>query len=195
MKTFDLSDKSELIEKYLVVDFEIYWCTFTGYELGKMSVEQYCRARRFEILLACAVAFNGKATTIALPPEGEPKPLAYWKQKLTEILADYDGVICHNAYVDGFILGDVLKIPIKKLICTNILARWHGCSRLGGVSLANQSKTLGIYKKGDFIVQSNGRRWPEFNQTERESFIKYCLQDCYLTLELAKRLTLALTHS
>jgi hypothetical protein len=52
------------------VDFETYWCTLTGYELGKMSVEEYCRAPRFEILLAYAVDFNGNNFTIAPPPEG-----------------------------------------------------------------------------------------------------------------------------
>jgi hypothetical protein len=64
-----ITNQPKLLENYLVVDFETYWCTLTGYKLGKMNVDQYGRNPRFEILLVWVVASKGEDNTIIQPSD------------------------------------------------------------------------------------------------------------------------------
>jgi hypothetical protein len=67
-----ITDQPKLLENYLVVDFETYWCTLPGYELGKMSAEQYGR-NSSEIILVWVVASKGADNTIIQTSDREFK--------------------------------------------------------------------------------------------------------------------------
>ncbi|MDR1871985.1 MAG: hypothetical protein LBS60_08760 [Deltaproteobacteria bacterium] len=160
------------METVITFDFETYYDT--DYSLSKMSVEEYCKDPRFEILM------------VGTRVDGEPvKVFADAATSLRDIHKQYPKAIwlAHNCHFDGYILEQVLNIHPWKMSCTLLLSGYTGWAQKYGRSLAALAPLVS-QAKGDYLLQTKGLRFNDFTSDEIKQFARYCERDVDITYRL-----------
>ena len=160
------------------IDFETFYDTKDGYTLGAMSLEEYLRDPRFEVM-GMAVARDREAPRFVPPDE-----LA---KGVIGPLAQDDLVVAHNVAFDGSVLAR-LHAPFRwsgPLACTRSMAALHLPS-LQSCSLGPLAEAFGLPRKGS--IAHDGRRWADLDEEERAALAAYACRDVEICRELHDRL-------
>jgi len=165
---------------YLVVDFESYHDA--KYSLNKMSIIEYVRDKRFE-LLGCGIYSSIDGNRRYIPPNGLEiiKNIAY-----KEVV-----IVVKNAKFDVLILQEIFGIVPPYVIDIEDLSR-HLDSR-DKHSLKHLAKKHGVGLKGcteDF----KNLHWDSMTPKQRQALEEYCLNDIELEHQLFELLLPQLTN-
>jgi len=158
-----------------IVDFETYY-DLKDYSLSKMTVEEYVRDERFEIIGVSVVRGRDRVWV-----DGHQRAIEYlqsidWSDKLWT---------SHNTQFDGFIAENVCDVHPAMYGDTFSMARpLHGVN-VGG-SLKKLADHYGIGVKGTEIVNANGKRHADFTPAELAAYGGYCVNDSVLCGKLLK---------
>ena len=166
--------------KVIGLDFETFYSTADGYTLRKMTLEEYIRDARFEVIMM--------ATYDAMANEGAglqryehiPKELNDW---LYSIDWDNTVIVSWNAHFDGAILAWVYGIRPRAVICAMAMWRTLGLGVFGGESLDAATKKgvewgwTGVQPKGDEVGNADGKRWIDFTHEGIKAYGQYCMTD------------------
>ena len=152
--------------KTVVLDFETYYSD--EYSLSKMSIEEYVRDPRFQIIgLGLAWGKTRRWLTGTHEQLGTSLASAGW---------DKTYMVAHNTPFDGFILENVLGISPALYGDTLSMARpVHGV----GMSLSLKKLALhyGIGEKGTEVITAKGKRREDFTGNIASTIV--CLQVNY----------------
>lgn len=160
----------------ITLDFETYYSK--DYSLKKLTIEEYVRDPRFEVI-GIGVKVNN----------GETEWASGTHDQIKNYLKRFDFgtsmVLAHNTMFDGAILNWKFGIVPKVFTDTLCLAR-----ALFGVetsqSLSALAEKYRIGKKGTEIFNTLDKRREEFSEEELSRFGDYCVNDVDLTYELFK---------
>lgn len=152
----------------ITIDYETAYAK--DYTLSKMTVEEYVRDPRFEII---GVSIKrDDLPGVWFPRDEVQDALDHHKLHEEEVLA-------HNAMFDGFILNEVNNIRPGFWLDTLSMARaLHGTVVRG--SLATLAKHYRLPDKGTEIVQAFGKWYDDFSPEELARYGVYCCHDGYL---------------
>tara|TARA_R110000796_G_scaffold9801_2_gene33222 strand:+ start:1458 stop:3284 length:1827 start_codon:yes stop_codon:yes gene_type:complete len=158
----------------ITLDFETYYDK--DYSLKKLTIEEYVRDPRFEVI-GVGVKVNNGSTEWASGTHEE----------LKDYLAEFDWensmVLAHNTMFDGAILCWVFDVLTSVWADTLCVARaLHGIE-VGG-SLAALAERYGIGEKGTEVVNALGKRRRGFTEEELDAYGDYCINDVELTYKL-----------
>jgi len=160
----------------ITLDFETYYSK--DYSLKKLTIEEYVRDPRFEVI-GIGIKVNN----------GETEWASGTHDQIKNYLKRFDFgtsmVLAHNTMFDGAILNWKFGIVPKVFTDTLCLAR-----ALFGVetsqSLSALAEKYRIGKKGTEIFNTLDKRREEFSEEELSRFGDYCVNDVDLTYELFK---------
>ena len=158
----------------ITLDFETYYSK--DYSLKKLTIEEYVRDPRFEVI-GIGVKVNN----------GETEWASGTHDQIKNYLKRFDFgtsmVLAHNTMFDGAILNWKFGIVPKVFTDTLCLAR-----ALFGVetsqSLSALAEKYRIGKKGTEIFNTLDKRRQDFSKEELSRFGDYCVNDVDLTYEL-----------
>ena len=160
--------------RVVALDFETYYDA--EYSLSQMTTEAYLRDPRFEVICVTATVNDG-AVLEAWGYEGV-------KQLLISLELERAGTItvAHNARFDGSIIEWVFGIRVNFLVCTILMMRETGLSRLISESLDALAKFLtsngyNMPHKGDAVKHAKGLRLEAMGPTFRAQYGAYCRVD------------------
>jgi DNA polymerase len=152
----------------ITIDYETYYAK--DYTLSKMTVEEYVRDPRFEIIGVSIKRDDQKG--VWYPRDEVQDALDHHKLHEEEVLA-------HNAMFDGFILNEVNGIRPGFWLDTLSMARPLHMATVGN-SLAKLAKHYKLPDKGDEIVAALGMRYDDFTDWQLEAYGRYCCHDGWL---------------
>lgn len=155
-------------------DFETYFDA--DYSLRKLTTEQYLRDPRYETIMLSAQVNDEK-------PE-----VAWGDRQVRELLGDMqldrkDTIfVAHNGRFDGSIIEWKYGIRINMLLCTILMMRETGLSRLINESLASLADFLReqgypIPRKGHEVTLAAGLHLSDMSTQFRRDYERYCLTD------------------
>ena len=155
-------------------DFESYYDS--DYSLRKLTTEQYLRDPRYETIMLAAQVNDDK-------PE-----VAWGDRQVRELLGDLqldrkDTVfVAHNGRFDGSIIEWKYGIKINMLLCTILMMRETGLSRLINESLSSLADFLReqgypIPRKGHEVSLAAGLHLSDMGAQFRQDYERYCLTD------------------
>lgn len=155
-------------------DFETYFDA--DYSLRKLTTEQYLRDPRYETIMLAAQVNDDK-------PE-----VAWGDRQVRELLGDLqldrkDTVfVAHNGRFDGSIIEWKYGIKINMLLCTILMMRETGLSRLINESLSSLADFLReqgypIPRKGHEVTLAAGLHLSDMSAQFRRDYERYCLTD------------------
>jgi hypothetical protein len=163
------------------LDFETYYHTAEGYTLRKLTIEEYVRDKRFEVICLSVVDLRNGGSERLLWGELEVR---VW---LAHAALEKACVVAQHAYFDSFILHDRFGVMPGAIACTRDMARPFvpAGERL---SLAALARYFGLTDKGDEVSHMDGVRLADMSTDQRLRYGGYCLNDTYLALELYRAL-------
>ena len=158
----------------ITLDFETYYDK--DYSLKKLTMEEYVRDPRFEVI-GVAVKVNN----------GETEWASGTHEQLSKYLQAFDWensmVLAHNTMFDGAILNWHYSIMPRVYTDTMCIARAvHGVEN--SASLRALSEKYNIGTKGQEILNTLGKRREQLEERELEKFGDYCVNDVDLTYKL-----------
>lgn len=155
----------------VTLDFETYYDK--DYSLRKLSVEEYIRDPRFEVI-GVGIKVNSNPATW------------YGESLVAGVLKQFDlpncAVLAHNAAFDLAILNWRYGIRPKLILDTLSMARPH--SGHTGVSLDALAKEYKLGLKGHAIKNTMGKHAADLEPWEMADLIAYCVNDVELTHRL-----------
>lgn len=162
----------------LTCDFETYYDR--EYSLSKLTVEEYIRDDRFEVI-GVSVKVDNEA----------PVWFSGTHEETKSFLSQYDwndaAVLCHNTLFDGAILSWRFDIHPKILLDTLSMSRpLHG-GTVGG-SLAKLAAHYELGEKGTEVLNALGKRRLAFSAVDLAAYGRYCTNDVELTHKLFHRM-------
>jgi DNA polymerase I-like protein with 3'-5' exonuclease and polymerase domains len=158
----------------ITVDFETLYDK--TYSLSKMTVEEYVRDDRFEVI--------GVGIKV---DDAETVWFSGTKDETRKHLRQYDWanslVLAHNTMFDGAIMSWHFGITSKGWLDTLCMARAiHGVD--AGGSLKALAERYEIGQKGDEVINALGKRRADFNADDLGRYGAYCCNDVDLTYKL-----------
>lgn len=164
----------------VVLDFETYYNSKT-FTLSKMTMEEYIRDPRFEVI------------GVGLRVDNTPARW-YVGADVAPALAEIDWgntvAVAHNALFDAAILRWVYGHKPLRWWCTMKMARaMFGLE--SSVSLKAVAERFGIGQKGDEVLRADGKRLADFTPQELEAYGRYCINDVELTARILSPLLTA----
>ena len=160
----------------VTLDFETYYDR--DFSLKKMTTEAYIRNPMFQVI-GVGVKINDHPTDW------------YSGNNVKQFLSSLDfskcAMVCHNAAFDGAILNWHYNIKPKFWFDTLSMARPLHSVTVGG-SLAALATYYGLGKKGDEVINAEGKRREDFTEQELARYAGYCINDVELTYKLFKKL-------
>lgn len=161
------------------LDFETYYDK--DFSLHKLSIEAYVRDPRFDVHLLGVAINNGPIAMI--PAEKIPEALKLLR------LDDPDCITyAQNCRFDGFILSDYYKVHVANPMCTRLMSRWVGVSRLGRESLAAQCEFFGTGVKGTFLSSMEGVHVSDMSPSSYQEYVNYCTGDVFQLRENVQKM-------
>jgi DNA polymerase len=158
----------------ITIDFETFYSQ--DYSLTKLTVEEYVRDSRFEVV-GVAVKVNNASTEWF---SGCHDDTARW-------LAQFDWgnhfVLAHNAMFDAAILTWRFGQKPKAWLDTLSMARAMFGTQVGG-SLRKLAEHFAIGVKGTEVEDAKGLRREHFSAEQLAKYGEYCINDVELTFEL-----------
>lgn len=158
------------------VDFETYYDT--DYSLRKMTVAEYIRDSRFEIIGA-SITHHGETVW-------HPKP---------NVIAAFEEIpwhrcrfIAHNAMFDGAITEWILGHEPASYLCTMMGSRPYVAPAIGKMSLDAVLRYLDLGVKGDAVHNFKGRRFGTFTVGDLADYGDYCDGDVEGSMKIAQYL-------
>ena len=179
--------------RFVFLDFETFWNSASGYTLKKLSVEEYVRDPRFEVICLGAAASDMPVRIYDIPTPTMEKNIQFVLNDLRLNSPD-TYTICQNYQFDGFILSEHYGIKVANPICNRALARWTGVSRLTSESLSSLNKFFDMPEKFEGTVISDGKCRADFTYEEWQRFTRYCADDVEQTREHFNRMYPLLTE-
>lgn len=175
--------------KLIGLDFETYYEQGMGpggYSLRNMTMEEYVRDERFEVItMAVATPTTPGWSTRAPADEGIWLKAQNWD--------DYC-VVSWNAQFDGAILAWRYGVRPRMILCAMAMWRMMGYGRFGGESLdvatryAVENGWAGVVQKGQEIHDAANKRWSDFSLQELNGYRRYCQEDAKNALTIAQHL-------
>ena len=163
------------MKNIITLDFETYYSK--TYSLSKMTTQEYILDPQFETI-GVGVIVNGEHRWYTGP-----------HAQIQKFLNQFDwansALLCQNTMFDAAILAWHYGIYPMILLDTLAMSRAlypHQKSH----SLAKQAERHGIGEKGTEVLNALGKRRADFEPDELAKYGEYCLNDCDLTLALAK---------
>lgn len=161
-------------------DFETYYDA--DYSLSRMTTEAYLRDARFETIMFTAQV------------DDEPPRVAWGDAEvralLEELQLDRDDTVfvAHNARFDGAIIEWHYGIRINALLCTQLLMREVGLSRLMDERLATLAEFLRehghtVPQKGETVARAAGLHLSDMDEPFRREYEHYCFKDVVIVHE------------
>lgn len=158
--------------KIITLDFETYYDK--DYSLSKMTIEEYVRDPRFEVIGVATKVDDGPIQWVS----GTYKEI---KSHLDSLPWDDHLVLAQNTAFDAAILNWRLNIkPVGYLDTMSMAAAIHGLE--SSVSLASLAKLYGEEDKGTQVASYIGYHRKDFSPLELEDYANYCMHDvelCY----------------
>jgi DNA polymerase family A len=175
----------------IVLDFETYYDSKSGYSLSKMTTQEYILDPRFQVIGVSLISGNGQPTWHV----GEDAHTALMAIDWSDAI-----VTAHNAMFDGGILNWHYGIHPAHVMCTMSMATASGMRMVAGGSLAALSEVLrsdgyDIPPKGTEVVAADGKRLEDFRDYELARYGEYCKDDVRITKVAAEVLTAQLPPS
>ena len=163
----------------ITIDFETYYDR--DYSLKKLTMEEYIRDSRFEII-GIGIKVNNEETMWASGTH----------EQLHDFLQEFDwgdsAVLAHNTMFDGAILSWLFNIRPKLYLDTLCMARAvHGVDTF--VSLAALVKKHKLGTKGTEVLDALGIKREDFTEQQLGEYGDYCVNDVDLTHALFKKLS------
>jgi len=172
----------------LVIDYESFYCSKSGFTLSKMTSEEYVRDKRFEVI-GFSIAPLGQK------PQWFSGDYEYLRSVLAQIDWPNTFLIGHNnSGFDSLITTEHFGFHPPYFGCTLQLARClHGGKTSDGKSLSNALGSLAkMYQreieqilgrslfKGDEVIKADGKRRLDFTPAEMAAYGRYCCDDAEL---------------
>ena len=166
---------------YIGLDFETFYDPDDGYTLRKMTIEEYLRDPRFEVIMMAThdpLANDGAG---ASRYEHIPKDLTDWIK--TGIDWDNTVIVSWNAHFDAAILAWHYGVRPRGVICAMAMWRYLGFGIFGGESLAVAANKgvewgwPGVTPKGHEVDDAKGKNWIDFTCDQIKSYGRYCMAD------------------
>lgn len=173
---------------FLVIDYESFYCSKSGYTLSKITSEEYVRDKRFEVI-GFSVAPLGQK------PVWYSGDYAYLRGVLAQIDWPNTFLIAHNGSgFDSLITTEHFGFHPPYFGCTLQLARClSGGKTADGKNISNALGALAkMYQKeieqllgrslfkGDEVVRADGKRRLDFTPAELAAYGRYCNDDTEL---------------
>jgi len=165
--------KEPTVQQIIGVDLETYYDQ--QYSLSKMSIEEYVRDPRFEVIGVSLKFDDNKAVFIPGPDEVH--------NVLTSLDFSNAVVVGQNTMFDGFILTQRYGVRPKAwadILCMSRALFPHEKSH----SLMAQAERAGIAPKGNYVNRMLGRRFSSLSNQEIKEYGAYCINDTELTVQL-----------
>jgi DNA polymerase I-like protein with 3'-5' exonuclease and polymerase domains len=160
----------------ITVDFETYYDKVFSLGKNKLTIEEYVRDARFEVV-GVAIKVNNSSTEWA---SGTHEQL---KDYLSEFNWADSMVLAHNTMFDGAILSWIFDIHPRVWADTLCISRAiHGVEAGGSLKALANRYQLG--KKGTEVLDAIGKRRLDFTDDELDSYGDYCINDVELTYDL-----------
>ena len=172
-------------EDHLVLDFESYYDA--KYSLSKMSIIEYIKDERFE-LLGCGFYDSHSDTCWFETPNGITSVF-----EMSIGLRNYTNftIVVKNAKFDILILKEIFGIVPPYIIDIEDLSRHlDSCAKHSLKELAVRYKLGTKGRTEDF----KGLHWADMDKTKREALADYCLNDVSLEYQLFELLLPQLTN-
>ena len=164
----------------ITLDFETYYDK--EYSLSKITMEQYIRDPRFQVIGVCVKRDEEPIEWITGSHE-------HIKAELEKRHLENEAVIAHNAAFDCAILNWIFDIRPKIIVDTMSMLRPIIGIFPQGVSLRAAAEFFGIGHKGTEVYKTIGKRLEDFSPKELADFADYCRGDVQLTWDLWKLLS------
>ena len=162
----------------LVLDFETYYDK--NFSLKKMSISEYVRDPRFEVLLACIYDVDTETMHVGRGAEIESLLHQFdWSQ--VELIG-------HNLQFDGFILSQLYGLYASRYSCTMSASRCVVQNILDGNDLNTLATSFGLGGKADALRSIAGLRGDAIPAEIMDELIDYCKQDVKLTWGIYQKL-------
>lgn len=159
---------------FYTIDFETYYSR--EYGLGKLTIEEYIRDERFEVI-GVAVKKNDEKT------EWFTGTMEQTKEWLHQFPWGRSAAVAHNGMFDFAIMAWHFDIKPKKLVDTLCMARAKHTIEVGG-SLSALAKYYDLGVKGTEVVDAKGLRRIDFPKQQLAQYGEYCVNDVDLTFDL-----------
>lgn len=161
--------------QFITIDFETYYDK--EYSLSNMTMEEYIRDDRFEVIGVAIKVNNEDVSFFSGPFETLEAVLTSqfdWKNSVC---------IAHNAQFDAAILSWRFGIRPWVWVDTLALARAiDGLEVSGSLKAAAERYSLGA--KGDEVFEAIGKRRADFSNADLAKYGYYCINDVDLTWKL-----------
>lgn len=147
------------------------------YSLSKISVEEYIRSPKFE-LIGGAYSDNGRP------------PVWYPGEEIIRVLRTLDwrnnSLLAWNTVFDGAILAWRYGIYPALYLDAMGFARGKGVTYMGA-SLAKVAQTTGVGIKGDEVIAAKGKHLADFKPFELNAYGAYCVNDVNLCMAIYRQ--------
>lgn len=159
----------------LTIDFETYYDV--EYTLKKLTVQEYVRDERFEVVGVAVKHNDGETQWYSGPYLG----LRAW---LVQFPWEESICVAHNAQFDGAILEWLLGIHPHSYFCTMMGSRPFVAPFTGKMSLAECAKFFMLPAKGTEVATAVGKRREDFDEEALSRYAEYCKHDVTLSYML-----------
>lgn len=166
---------------FIGLDFETFYDPDDGYTLRKMTMEEYLRDPRFEVIMMATYDPQANGGAGASRYEHIPKDLTDWIK--TGIDWDNTVIVSWNAHFDGAILAWHYGVRPRGVVCAMAMWRYLGFGVFGGESLAAASQKgvewgwPGVRLKGHEVDDAKGKNWTDFTYDQIKAYGGYCMTD------------------
>ncbi|EET3989860.1 hypothetical protein WG855_003777 [Escherichia coli] len=174
-----------MMTRLVCLDFETFYDK--DYSLSKMTTAAYIRSPLFQVICMTATVDDG--------PVLEAWGYDDVRQLLLSLELDRSDTttVAHNARFDGAIIEWIFGIRINRLLCTILMMRQVGLSRLIRESLASVSDFLRqrgypIPAKGHEVERAMGQRLEQMTPEFRAAYGAYCRNDTVILRAVAQLL-------
>ena len=161
--------------KVITLDFETFYDK--DYSLSKITMEEYLRDPRFEVIGVSVKEDDGESMWFSGP-----------KKAVQKFLDQFDWGNCilvgQNTVFDAAILAWHFNIKPKRIADTMSMARAKYGATLSSVSLKSLAEFFGVGAKGDEVIHALGKRRLDFTSEELARYGEYCVNDVELTYDI-----------
>lgn len=172
----------------IVIDYESFYCSKSGYTLSKLTSEEYVRDKRFEVIGFSIAPLGHK-------PQWYSGDYEYLRSVLAQVDWPNTFLIGHNnSGFDALITTEHFGFHPPYFGCTLQLARClSGGKTADGKNISNALGALAkMYQKeieqllgrslfkGDEVVRADGKRRLDFTPAELAAYGRYCNDDTEL---------------
>lgn len=147
------------------IDYETFWHK-KDFNLKYIPYEAYVRDPRFEPQLLSVAVDDGPVYKF------EPHQI---KAALDALPLERPDVwtVAHNMKFDGFITTQYYGKYITNPLCTQVMSRWTGPSRIYSEKLVDLAEFFGLPPKGHYTEETNGKHYWEYTPEQWAAFKEY----------------------